>query len=119
MFKIKRIYEKPSADDGYRVLIDRLWPRGMSKEKAKLDRWYKEIAPSTELRKWFGHKAERWETFQNRYLRELKENRGAVEELKALQQKHRTVTLLYAAQDSEHNQARVLLAFLLNNSPKQ
>ncbi len=110
-FTTKRIYEDPSEDDGYRVLVDRLWPRGVSKEEAKLDEWLKDIAPSTELRKWFDHEAERFDDFEKRYKTELANKQEAVEHLiqKADQQ---PVTLLYAAKDKTHNHAIVLKEFL-------
>ncbi|MGN6195919.1 MAG: DUF488 domain-containing protein [Ginsengibacter sp.] len=105
--QIKRVYEKPDSKDGYRILVDRLWPRGLTKEKADLDLWLKDIAPSTELRKWFNHDPEKWKEFQKKYLKELKENQEAVNELKE-HLKNGPVTLLYAAKDQEHNEAEVL-----------
>jgi uncharacterized protein YeaO (DUF488 family) len=109
--RIKRVYEQPAAHDGERVLVDRLWPRGLSKEKARLDLWLKEIAPSTELRKWFGHDPGRWDEFRNRYRAELRRNGDLVDVLinKAAAG---PVTLLYAARDEEHNEALVLKQFL-------
>lgn len=109
--KIKRVYEVPDKTDGKRVLVDRLWPRGLSKEKAAVDLWLKEIAPSTELRKWFNHEPERWSEFKKRYLAELTANRQAVEQLKTVVKKG-TVTLLYGARDEEHNQAVALQELL-------
>jgi uncharacterized protein YeaO (DUF488 family) len=111
MIKLKRAYEDPSPDDGTRILVERLWPRGLSKERAALHLWLKEVAPSTELRKWFGHDPARWEQFQERYRQELRENRDAV---KLLRQKVKegTVTLVYAARDEQHNGAVVLKRFL-------
>lgn len=113
MFKIKtkRIYEEPDAGDGYRVLVDRLWPRGISKEKAQLDEWNKDIAPSTELRKWFGHQPELFETFKQRYTAELKVHIIELQRLKAISEKQ-NLCLLYAAKDQENNQAVVLAAIL-------
>ncbi|HLJ78020.1 MAG TPA: DUF488 domain-containing protein [Acidobacteriaceae bacterium] len=105
--KIKRVYEQPDKDDGLRILVDRLWPRGLTKEKARVDLWLKEIAPSNELRKWFGHDPNRWEEFQKRYLNELKGNPEAIRLLKAALDKG-TVTLVYGAKDEDHNEARVL-----------
>lgn len=107
MIKVKRAYDKPSRADGFRVLVDRLWPRGLKKEDARLDLWLKEAAPSMELRKWFGHDPARWKEFESRYRRELK---GQKEALKFLRQKRREgdVTLIYAARDEEHNGALVL-----------
>jgi uncharacterized protein YeaO (DUF488 family) len=106
--KMKRVYEKPDKEDGKRILVDRLWPRGLSKEKASVDLWLKDIAPSTELRKWFDHDPEKWEEFQKRYLHELKENSEPVQTLKQ-ELKKRKVTLLFGAKDEEHNQAIVIL----------
>ncbi|MDK4792459.1 MAG: DUF488 family protein [Acinetobacter sp.] len=114
---IKRIYEHVSANDGKRILVDRLWSRGISKENAHLDLWLKEVAPSTELRKWF-HAAtpDHWEEFKRRYLKELETN-SAVEELQHIAVKH-TVTLLYSAKDVEHNHAIILKDYLLNKEKK-
>lgn len=110
---IKRIYEHVSANDGKRILVDRLWSRGISKENAHLDLWLKEIAPSTELRKWFhAESLEHWSEFKQRYLKELETN-SAVEELQHIAVKH-TVTLLYSAKDVEHNHAIILKDYLLN-----
>ena len=106
--KIKRVYEKSDKEDGKRILVDRLWPRGLTKEKASVDLWLKEIAPSTELRKWFDHDPKKWEEFQQRYLRELKKNSEPVQTLKQELKKGK-VTLLYGAKDEEHNEAIVLL----------
>jgi uncharacterized protein YeaO (DUF488 family) len=111
MVNIKRIYVQPAKNDGYRVLVDRLWPRGMSKEKAAYDEWLKDVAPSNELRKWFGHKPERFNEFRGRYVLELKDN-PAFEKLKDIIESHKIVTLLYAAHDEEHNEARLLQEFL-------
>ena len=105
--KIKRVYEKPGKDDGKRILVDRLWPRGLTKEKASIDLWMKEIAPSTELRKWFGHDPDKWKEFGKRYSEELRKNEEQVSLLKE-QLKKGTVTLLYGARDQEHNQALIL-----------
>jgi uncharacterized protein YeaO (DUF488 family) len=110
-FKIKRAYEKPDKSDGIRVLVDRLWPRGIKKENAKIDCWMKEIAPSDSLRRWFAHKEERWEEFKNRYFEELKEKKGILKQLQSLG-KNKMVTLLYAARDKEKNNAQVLLEIL-------
>ncbi len=108
---LKRIYEPTKASDGQRVLVDRLWPRGISKERAKLKLWLKEIAPSTELRKWFNHDPKKWPEFQKRYKQELRNNRYAVNQLKSLAKKQ-TVTLLYGARDEEHNEALVIQQFI-------
>lgn len=110
-YRIKRIYTEPAANDGYRVLVDRLWPRGMGKDAAKLDLWLKEIGPSDELRKWFGHQPERFAEFAKRYKIELADN-PALAELQELATSHATITLLYSAHDTEHNQAVVLQQYL-------
>jgi uncharacterized protein YeaO (DUF488 family) len=104
---LKRIYDAPSADDGYRVLVDRLWPRGVSKEDAKLDEWNKEITPSTALRKWFNHERNRFEEFAILYKLELKEKEDVLDELRKIGN-NQTVCLLYAARDPEINHAIVL-----------
>ena len=111
MLKLMRAYEKPSRDDGLRILVERLWPRGLTKERAAVDLWLKEVAPSPELRKWFGHDPARWEQFQKRYWKELEERKEAVQLLKQ-KGKHGTVTLVYAARDEEHNGALALKRFL-------
>ena len=109
--QIKRVYEKPDASDGFRILVDRLWPRGLTKEKAAADLWLKDIAPSTELRKWFNHDPEKWKEFQKKYQKELKENKEAVSVLKE-HLKQGPVTLLYAAKDEVHNEADVIKNFV-------
>ena len=108
---IKRIYEPPASDDGQRVLVDRIWPRGVSKENAALTLWLKEIAPSDELRKWFGHEPERWAEFQRRYRAELDGNGEVVAKLRAMLRDSR-VTLLYGAHDEAHNNAAALAGYL-------
>ena len=108
---VKRVYQPAERSDGQRVLVDRLWPRGVSKAEAKLDLWLKDIAPSDELRKWFGHDPERWEEFQKRYREELKDKGEEVAELKKLLVKDK-VTLLYGAHDEKHNNAVALAAWL-------
>lgn len=107
--KTKRIYDEPSPDDGARVLVDRLWPRGVSKEAAALDEWAKELAPTDELREWYDHDPDRWEGFKERYEEELDERRDAIES--AILDRSGTVTLLYAARDTERNNAVVLKAY--------
>jgi uncharacterized protein YeaO (DUF488 family) len=109
---LKRIYNPASADDGFRVLVDRLWPRGVSKEEAKLDLWLKEIAPSNELREWFGHDPAKWSEFEKRYEKELDENTEAVAQFREILKQHKTVTILYGARDQEHNEAVVLKNYL-------
>ena len=110
--ELKRIYEAPSIDDGYRILVDRIWPRGVSKEEAKLDEWEKEIAPSTELRKWFDHIPERYADFKEKYFKELESKKELVDKLKSIV-KAKKVTLLYGAKNEEMNQAVVLKEFLM------
>jgi len=109
--KIKRVYETPDRDDGRRILVDRLWPRGLTKEKAKINLWLKEIAPSAELRKWFGHDPKKWRGFRERYHIELKDHADQIELVKS-HAKEGTVTLVYGARDQEHNEAVVLKQFL-------
>lgn len=109
--KTKRIYDPPEASDGSRVLVDRIWPRGISKDEAKLDLWLKEAAPSTDLRKWFGHDPERWDEFRSRYRAELSNNDEALAPLRKLIEDE-SVTLLYAARDEVHNNAVALKEFL-------
>lgn len=104
---LKRVYEEPEMEDGIRILVDRLWPRGLTKERACVDLWLKDIAPSTELRKWFGHDPARWEQFTELYHRELEVNAEPVSLLKD-QMRRGTVTLLFATKDVEHNSAVVL-----------
>ena len=105
--RLKRVYEKPSRNDGLRILVDRLWPRGLTKERAAVNLWLKDVAPSTELRKWFGHDPARWKEFQIRYRKELREQKDAINLLKKKIMEH-TVTLVYGARDEEHNEAIVL-----------
>ena len=106
-FRTKRIYEDASADDGYRVLVDRLWPRGVSKERAALDDWCKEASPSTQLRKWFDHDPAKFTEFARRYRAELDDSPDAISAI-AQWNRHSTVTLLYGAKDKENNEAVVL-----------
>ncbi len=108
MIKIKRVYKSADENDGYRILVDRLWPRGVSKEKAKLDLWMKDIAPSNNLRKWFNHDPTRWDEFQNKYNEELKEKKELLKQIKELEDNKSTVTLVYGAKNEENNNAIVL-----------
>jgi uncharacterized protein YeaO (DUF488 family) len=108
---IKRVYLEPRETDGERILVDRLWPRGLTKEKAKVDLWLKEVAPSNELRKWFAHDPKKWPEFKRRYIDELKTLAGPVAQLRK-RASHGKVTLLYGARDEEHNEAVVLLELL-------
>ncbi|MEM3851388.1 MAG: DUF488 domain-containing protein [Methanomassiliicoccales archaeon] len=110
MLRIKRVYEPPSEDDGYRILVDRLWPRGLTKEKARLDEWMKDIAPSDELRKWFAHEEDKWGEFKKRYFGELKDKRQEVDNIKD-RAKRGTVTLLYST-SSPLNNAVALKEFI-------
>ena len=110
--RIRRVYEEPSADDGLRVLVDRLWPRGRSKQSARVDVWLKDIAPSKNLRTWFGHIPERFDEFAARYRAELDTSPEAVSRLRGLIADHPRVTLLYGAKDNEHNNAVVLRDYL-------
>ena len=110
--RLKRAYEPAMPEDGMRILIDRLWPRGLRKAEAALDDWMKEIAPSTELRRWFGHDPGRWPEFQHRYRVELQQHTQELDRIRALA-KTQTVTLVYSAHDEEHNDAVVLKAVLL------
>ena len=111
MIKLKRVYEKPTKEDGLRVLVERLWPRGFTKERASVDLWLKDIAPSTELRKWFGHDPAKWEQFCKRYRVELEQRKEAVNLLKQKSEEG-TITLVYAARDEKHNSAIALKEIL-------
>jgi uncharacterized protein YeaO (DUF488 family) len=110
---VKRVYEPVAQSDGYRVLVDRVWPRGLKKEDAPLDLWAKELAPSTTLRKWFGHDPARWEAFRHRYASELDAQKAFWQRLVTQAERHR-VTLLFGAKDEEHNQAVALKMYLDN-----
>lgn len=118
-FKIKRANEPASKTDGARILIDRLWPRGQSKEKLQLTAWVKEIAPSTELRKWFGHDPDKWEAFRKRYRAELDANPEAVAELQGLLNEHPNATLLFMAHDEKHCNAVALAEYLREHAPRK
>jgi len=117
VLKVKRIYEAPAPSDGYRILVDRLWPRGVSKQRAAIALWLKEIAPSAGLRKWFGHKPERWPEFQKRYRQELRGKANLALQIQQLEKEHHVVTLLFGARDEERNQALVLRDFLAPRKP--
>lgn len=114
--RLKRVYEKAGSEDGARILVDRLWPRGISKAEAALDRWPKELAPSTGLRQWFGHDPSRWDEFQRRYAEELRERPEMLAELRELARKG-PITLVYAARDEAHNDAVVLRDVILGRRP--
>jgi uncharacterized protein YeaO (DUF488 family) len=109
--RVKRIYEPPEPGDGYRLLVDRLWPRGVSRESASLDAWMREVAPTSELRRWFGHDATRWHEFKRRYAVELGARQDLVAEILSLA-RDRPLTLLYSARDPDHNQAVALAEYL-------
>ena len=110
--KLKRAYEPPAPDDGTRILIDRLWPRGVKKAEAAIDEWMKDIAPSTELRKWFGHDPARWQEFRRRYQSEIRQHPNEFDRLRTLAQQGR-ITLVFSANDEAHNDAVVLKDLLL------
>jgi uncharacterized protein YeaO (DUF488 family) len=105
---VKRVYDQPSADDGYRVLVDRLWPRGLSHAVAQLDLWLRDVAPSTELRTWYDHQVDRWPEFQRRYATELEGHDALLDLLLDIERHRQRVTLLFAARDRERNEAQVL-----------
>jgi len=111
MIKVKRIYEPPAKDDGFRILVDRLWPRGLSKDKAKVDLWLKEISPSNELRKWYGHEPEKWVEFKRKYLKEIE---GKKPEFDLLRQKTKggTITFLFSSKEEKLNNAVALKEFV-------
>ena len=112
MIRLKRVYEPPDKKDGWRVLVDRLWPRGLTKEKAGVDVWMKEIAPSDALRKWFGHEAEKWSSFEKKYRAELATKKDLLQELRKMEKEHGTVTLLFGRKDEKQNQAVVIASAL-------
>jgi uncharacterized protein YeaO (DUF488 family) len=111
MIKLKRVYETAVKEDGERILVDRLWPRGLTKQKAKIDLWLKDLGPSTELRKWFGHDPEKWAGFRTKYRKELKTKDGLLGVIRK-KAKVGTVTLLYGARDAEHNEALLIKDYL-------
>jgi uncharacterized protein YeaO (DUF488 family) len=111
-FRVKRVYEGRSPEDGFRVLVDRLWPRGISKGSGAVDLWLREVAPSDGLRRWFGHRPERWEGFKRRYFEELEGKPNMIAELLRLEKEHGTVTLLFSASDTQHNNAVALREYL-------
>lgn len=120
--KIKRIYEAPARADGCRVLVDHIWPRGISKDTAQLDAWLKELAPSAELRKWFGHEPPKWASFKRKYFRELDQKGDVLPRLFSVCGKKKNLTLLFAAKDCEHNNAQALKEYvdrLLATPPRE
>ncbi|MGH8378886.1 MAG: DUF488 domain-containing protein [Gammaproteobacteria bacterium] len=110
--KLKRVYLPPSRTDGFRLLVDRVWPRGLTKKKAAVDHWLRDVAPTTALRQWFGHEPEKWPEFKRRYLTELGANRDATRELVDIVEAHRHVTFLFGAHDEKRNQAVVIVGYL-------
>jgi len=110
MIKIKRIYNAPARDDNFRILVDRLWPRGISKDKAKIDLWLKDIAPSDSLRTWFAHDSAKWVVFKQKYFREIDNNKALIKEI--TKRVKVGVTLLYAAKDEQHNNAQALKEYM-------
>jgi len=119
MIKIKRVYEKAEESDGIRILVDRLWPRGIKKEEAKVDYWLKEISPSNELRKWFSHDFNKWEEFKNKYFNELNSKKELINFLLELIKKNSNVTLLYSAKEEKYNNAVALKEYLQELLDKQ
>jgi uncharacterized protein YeaO (DUF488 family) len=115
--RLKRVYDAPASADGYRVLIDRLWPRGISRQRARLDEWARDLSPSTELRQWFGHEPHRFQEFRRRYIDELRRHRPRLAELRR-RARRGTVTLVYSARDAEHNDAVVLAEVLRRGLPR-
>ena len=112
MIRVRRVYKEVSVEDGFRIPVDKLWPRGMSRDKAKVDLWMREIAPSDDLRKWFSHDPKKWQRFQRRYETELKEKQELLHKIKQAEKENKIVTLLYSARDEEHNQAVALAEIL-------
>ncbi|MFP3144476.1 MAG: DUF488 domain-containing protein [Caldisphaera sp.] len=119
MIKIKRVYEKAEESDGIRILVDRLWPRGIKKEEAKVNYWLKEISPSNELRKWFSHDFNKWEEFKNKYFNELNSKKELINFLLELIKKNSNVTLLYSAKEEKYNNAVALKEYLQDLLDKQ
>ena len=113
MISVKRVYDPPSRQDGLRILVDRLWPRGVSKEKAKVDIWLKEVAPSNELRNWFSHDPKKWVEFKKKYEAELEDKIDLLQNILNEEKKNKSVTLVYSAKDKEHNQAVALYGILM------
>jgi len=110
--RVKRVHERQAAADGYRILVDRLWPRGITQEKAGVDLWLRDVAPSTQLRKWYGHDIDRWQAFRERYREELGTHGELLDLICDIEQHRATVTLLFGARDVEHNEAQVLAEVL-------
>ena len=112
LIRIKRVYDLPTEEDGFRILVDRLWPRGISKEKAKLDLWMKDIAPSELLRTWFNHEPSKWGEFQKKYKTELSVKKASINQIEQLEKEKGAITLVYSARDTEHNNAVALKSVL-------
>jgi uncharacterized protein YeaO (DUF488 family) len=112
LIKVKRVYEKPDKDDGFRILVDRIWPRGLSRTRAKVDLWLKEIAPSNELRRWFSHDPEKWDDFKKKYGMELEKKGELIVKLKQIQNEKGIISLLFGARDEKHNNAVALSDYL-------
>ena len=110
--KVKRVYDSPSPEDGYRVLVDRLWPRGLSKESAHVDLWMRDVAPTTELRTWYGHEVDKWPEFRERYEEELTQHGELLDLVRDIERHRGTVTIVFGAKDQEHNEANVLAEVL-------
>jgi len=117
LIKTKRIYESPAREDGFRILVDKLWPRGIRKEKTKIDLWLREIAPSDDLRKWFSHDPQKWEKFKTKYEKQLAARQEFLQKIRQIKKEKGNVTLLYSARDTERNNAVVLLAVLEKKCP--
>jgi len=117
LIRIKRVYDQAASDDGFRILVDRLWPRGLSKERANVDLWLRDVAPSDGLRKWFSHETEKWADFKTKYEIELKGKQELLHRIKQAEKEKGTVTILYSAKDEEHNNAVVLSAVLRKMEP--
>ncbi len=116
MIKVKRIYDREEKEDGFRILVDRLWPRGISKQRAKVDLWLKDIAPTKELRKWFSHDPTKWEEFKKRYYSELESKVELLEAIREAERKYGTVTLLFGTAETRYNNATALLEYLSTKS---
>ncbi|HYC11776.1 MAG TPA: DUF488 family protein [Nitrososphaerales archaeon] len=112
MIKVKRVYEPATKDDGFRLLVDRLWPRGLSKDRAKVDLWMREISPSTELRSWYSHDPEKWEAFRERYARELEPRKDLLDRVRDIERARGTVTLLFSSKEVRYNNAEALKTIL-------
>jgi uncharacterized protein YeaO (DUF488 family) len=114
MIQIKRVYEAEAKDDGRRLLVDRLWPRGISKEEVKIYKWYKDLAPSNELRKWYNHEPDKWELFKRKYKAELADKKDLLDEIRQMEKENKNITLLYSSKEEKYNNAAALKEFLAN-----